>query len=140
LLAAAESGQDPVKKLDSFRPERSWGIGVFLLSYFLRFKRLSGELIRNQSRMAKKHFKLQHSESVIVQAAAQIYAAYIASGRVAEGDEASWMKRSIKEAVMIGQATDDTIISDAEIDATEAEDSGAISVGRIRTEGNRLGE
>ena len=103
-------------------------------------QRLNEELIRNQILMAKKHFKLQHSESVIVQAAAQIYAAYIASGRVAEGDEASWMKRSIKEAVMIGQATDDTIISDAEIDATEAQDSGVISVGRIRTEGNRLGE
>jgi hypothetical protein len=90
--------------------------------------------------MAKKHFKLQHSESVIVQAAAQIYAAYIVSGRVAEGDEAKWMKRSIKEAVMIGQATDDTIISDDEIDATEAQDSGAISVGRMRTDGTRIGE
>ncbi|MDA9857926.1 hypothetical protein N9D23_07380 [Rubripirellula sp.] len=88
--------------------------------------------------MAKKHFKLQYSESVIVQAAAQIYAAYIASGRVTEGDEAKWMKRSIKEAVMIGQATDETIISDSEIDSTEAEDSGAITVGRIRTAQNRL--
>ena len=30
------------------------------------------------------HLKLQHSESVVVQAAAQIYAAYIATGRVPE--------------------------------------------------------
>ena len=90
--------------------------------------------------MAKKHFKLQHSESVIVQAAAQIYAAYIASGRVAEGEEAKWMQRSIEEAVMIGQATDNTIISDAEVDATEAQDSGAIKVGRVRTVGTRFSE
>ena len=84
--------------------------------------------------MAKKHFKLQHSESVIVQAAAQIYAAYITSGRVTDGDEAIWMQRSIKEAVMIGEATDNTIISDDEIDSSERQDSGAISVGRIRKE------
>ncbi|MEE2938592.1 MAG: hypothetical protein VYA84_21615 [Planctomycetota bacterium] len=88
--------------------------------------------------MAKKYFKLQHSESVIVQAAAQIYAAYITSGRVPDGDEAKWMKRSIKEAVMIGQATDEAIISDSEIDSAEAEESGRITVGRIRAAQNRL--
>ncbi|MEM0926400.1 MAG: hypothetical protein AAGJ83_10220, partial [Planctomycetota bacterium] len=63
----------------------------------------------------------------------QIYAAYIASGRVIEGEEAQWMKRSIKEAVMIGQATDDAIISDHEIDASEGQDSGAITMGRVRS-------
>ena len=83
--------------------------------------------------MTQKHFRLQHSESVVVQAASQIYAAYIASGRVSEGEEAKWMKRSIKEAVLIAQATDDTIISDDEIDSSE-EGSGGISVGRIRWE------
>ena len=65
--------------------------------------------------MAKKHFKLQHSESVIVQAAAQIYAAYIASGRVAEGDEARWMKRSIKEAIRIAQTIDEAVQADREV-------------------------
>ncbi|MEM6470911.1 MAG: hypothetical protein AAF802_15240 [Planctomycetota bacterium] len=82
--------------------------------------------------MTKKHISLQHSESVIVQAAAQIYAAYIACGRVPEGEETQWMKRSIREAVMIGQATDDAIISDDEIDASDGQDAGAIAVGRIR--------
>ena len=84
-----------------------------------------------------KHFKLQHSESVVVQAAAQIYAAYIVNGRVVEGQEGQWMQRSIKEAVMITQATDDTIISDEEIDANEREATGGISVGRIGTSRNR---
>lgn len=82
--------------------------------------------------MSKKHISLQHSESVIVQAAAQIYAAYISSGRVSEGEEAQWMRRSIKEATMISQAVDDAIISDAEIEASAALDSGAISMGRDR--------
>ena len=81
--------------------------------------------------MAKKHFRLQSSESVVTQAASQIYAAYISSGRVKEGEESRWMERSIKEAVMIAQATDDLIISDEEIDASEREDRGQISVGRV---------
>jgi hypothetical protein len=69
--------------------------------------------------MAKKYLKLQHSESVVVQAASQIYAAYIINGRVAEGEESQWMKRSIREAAMIAQATDEAIISDGEVDSTD---------------------
>lgn len=67
------------------------------------------------------HLKLQHSESVVVQAAAQIYAAYIAAGRVPEGDEASWMERSIREAIRIARATDAVVISDEEIETLEGQ-------------------
>ena len=67
------------------------------------------------------HLKLQHSESVVVQAAAQIYAAYIAAGRVPEGEEAQWMKRSIREAIRIADATDAAVISDEEIDTLEGQ-------------------
>ena len=84
-----------------------------------------------------KHFKLQHSESVVVQAASQIYAAYIASGRVADGEEGAWMRRSIKEAVMIAQATDDAVISDEEIEASERQDLGGISIGRVGSNRSR---
>ncbi|MBL6725345.1 MAG: hypothetical protein ISQ09_09670 [Rubripirellula sp.] len=63
-----------------------------------------------------KHLKLQNSESVVVAAAAQIYSAYIAAGRVADGSEDQWMTRSIKEAIKIAMATDDAIISDDEIE------------------------
>ena len=90
--------------------------------------------IRNQILMAKKHFSLQHSESVVVQTASQIYAAYIVSGRVTEGEEDLWMRRSIREAMMIAQATDDAIISDGEIDADEREGLSDISSGHnVRT-------
>jgi hypothetical protein len=69
------------------------------------------------------HLKLQHSESVVVQAAAQIYAAYIAAGRVPEGEEAEWMKRSIREAIQIAHATDASVISDEEIHSLEGQEA-----------------
>jgi hypothetical protein len=67
------------------------------------------------------HLKLQHSESVVVQAAAQIYAAYITAGRVPEGDESKWMERSIREAIRMARATDAAVISDEEIDTLEGQ-------------------
>lgn len=67
------------------------------------------------------HLKLQHSESVVVQAAAQIYAAYIAAGRVPEGEEARWMERSIREAIRIARTTDAVVISDEEMDSFEGQ-------------------
>lgn len=63
-----------------------------------------------------KHLKLQHSESVVLGAAAQIYAAYISSGKVIDGEEDQWMSRSIKEAIRLAVATDDAIISDNEVE------------------------
>jgi hypothetical protein len=87
--------------------------------------------------MSKQHLKLQPSESVVIQAAAQIYAAYIAAGRVEQGQEPQWMQRSIQEAMMIAQATDDAIISDEEIDASELQDRGGIIAGRNRQQRSR---
>ena len=66
-----------------------------------------------------KHLRLQNSESVVIAAAAQIYAAYISAGRVADGEEDQWMTRSIKEAIKIAAATDDAIISDDEVESTQ---------------------
>ena len=69
--------------------------------------------------MAKAHLKLQQSESVVVQAAAQIYSAYIAAGRVNEGEESNWMRRAIREAIQIANATDEAIVSDEEVDTLQ---------------------
>ena len=65
--------------------------------------------------MAKVRLDLQHSESIIVQAAANIYSAYIAAGKVTDGQEQSWMARSITEAVNIAQMADRAIQSDDEM-------------------------
>ena len=67
--------------------------------------------------MGKSYLTLQQSEGIVVQAACQIYAAYVTAGRVTEGDETRWMERSIREAIRIAKATDAAIISDNEPDS-----------------------
>lgn len=64
----------------------------------------------------KPYLTLQPSEMVVVQSAANIYAAYVAIGRVEEGREREWMDRSIREAIRIARVTDETIQADAELD------------------------
>jgi len=66
--------------------------------------------------MAKTYLELQKSEGIIVQSAAQIYAGYLMAGRVPEGQEADYLKRSIRDAIQIATATDAAVISDEEID------------------------
>lgn len=65
--------------------------------------------------MTKPKLSLQSSEGIVVQSAAQIYAAYIAAGRVTEGREREWIQRSIREAFLIAQMTDEAIESDSEL-------------------------
>jgi hypothetical protein len=65
------------------------------------------------------HLKLQHSESVVLQVAAQLYSAYIIAGRIPEGEEARWMDRAIREAIAMAEATDAAVISDDEISSEQ---------------------
>ena len=57
--------------------------------------------------MARIKLSLQPSEAAVSQSAARIYAAYISAGRVQEGHEEHWMKRSVREAIWIARVTDD---------------------------------
>ena len=66
--------------------------------------------------MSKTHLNLQPTEQVVVQAAAQIYSAYIAAGRVQIVDEESWMERAIREAIRIAKTTDAVIITADEVE------------------------
>jgi len=59
--------------------------------------------------------KLQPSESVDLQVAAQLYSAYVIAGRVREGDEPAWLERALREAVTLAEAADAAVISDDEI-------------------------
>ncbi|MGB6042872.1 MAG: hypothetical protein WBF93_06905 [Pirellulales bacterium] len=68
--------------------------------------------------MAKHHLHLQPSERVIVQATAEIYAAYISAGRVLEGEHEQWIERSLTEAIHIAKLADARIISDDEMDSS----------------------
>ena len=65
--------------------------------------------------MSKSYLTLQPSEGIVLQAAAQIYAAYIQSGQVASGQEADWMTRSIKEALQLAKTIDSVVVSDDEM-------------------------
>jgi hypothetical protein len=53
--------------------------------------------------MPKAEITLGSSQRAISQMAAQIYAAYITRGLVKDGDQTSWMRRSIREAARIAK-------------------------------------
>jgi len=65
--------------------------------------------------MSKVYLTLRQSEGVVTQAAATLYAAYQAAGRVSEGTEDEWMTRSVEEAIQLAQRCDQRITSDGEM-------------------------
>lgn len=66
--------------------------------------------------MAKSYIALQPSEGILVQAAAQIYSAYVISGQAAPGTEDEWLQRSIRETIRIAKTVDSAVQADAEMD------------------------
>lgn len=66
--------------------------------------------------MSKLNLSLRPSESAVFRAAANIYAAYITSGQVSQGEEDQWMQKALRDAVRLAQATDKLIVSDGEFD------------------------
>ena len=65
--------------------------------------------------MAKTHLNLQASESTIVQAAANIYASYVVAGKVADGKEAEYLKKSIGESIRIAKTVEEMIVAEGEM-------------------------
>jgi hypothetical protein len=65
--------------------------------------------------MSKPKISLQPSEAIVVQAAAVIYAANIAAGKVVPGKEQEWIDRSIRDAIQIARQTDEAVHSDTEM-------------------------
>jgi hypothetical protein len=66
--------------------------------------------------VSKNVIKLKPSEQAILGAAATIYAGYTTAGRVPEGNENDWLRRSLKEAIRLALLTDDSIQADGEFD------------------------
>ena len=66
--------------------------------------------------VVRTYLKLQQSEGFVIQAAAQIYAAYILAGRVDQENKDELMKQSIRDALRISVAVDEAIIADCEVD------------------------
>ena len=65
--------------------------------------------------MSKPKLSLEPSEGIVVQAAANIYAAYISAGKVDAGKEKDFIVKSIREAVVLAQMTDTYVQSDYEL-------------------------
>jgi hypothetical protein len=66
--------------------------------------------------MANSYIALQPSEIALLQATAQIYSAYIVSGRAEPGSEDDYLERSIREAVRIAKTIDSAVTADKEMD------------------------
>ena len=66
--------------------------------------------------VSKPYITLKPSEQSILTASATIYAGYVSAGRVPEGAEKEWLRRSLKEVIALAQLTDESIMADAEFD------------------------
>ena len=66
--------------------------------------------------MAKSYIVLKPSEQAILSAAATIYAGYASARMVPDGKEANWLRRSLKEAIQLAKATDESVQADGEFD------------------------
>ena len=71
---------------------------------------LFGEMIK------KTRITLQPTETAIFQVAGSIYAAHLATGKIADGQEQASMERALREALQLAQLTDSKVQSDSELD------------------------
>ena len=87
--------------------------------------------------MSKPDITLQPSKGIISEAAARIYAGYVAAGRVKDEDAETWIKRSIREAIVIARTVDASIESHDTIAIDESivvrQNPGAAQPGRAKT-------
>jgi hypothetical protein len=66
--------------------------------------------------MNKSKISLQASEGLVFQAAGRIYAAFVSTGKVSEGQEHEWMARALRDAVQLAQLTEKMVQSDSELE------------------------
>lgn len=66
--------------------------------------------------MQKAKVSLQASESLVFKVAGNIYSAYLACGKVPEGEERKWLERALRESVQLAQLTEGQVQSDNELD------------------------
>ena len=64
---------------------------------------------------SQHYFNLQRSELAIFQAAANIYASYVATGRVPPENDSETMKKAIAASISIARYVENTVQSDDEL-------------------------
>jgi len=65
------------------------------------------------------HFSLQPSETVIFQAATNIYASYILAGQITGENEAKKMKEAITASISMARLVENVVGSDTQISGQE---------------------
>jgi hypothetical protein len=70
-----------------------------------------------EKKPSQRYFSLQPSEKAVFQCASQIFAAYIASGKVTEDNKNDYYKIAIRDAIKIGLIVEKSIESDDELPA-----------------------
>lgn len=66
--------------------------------------------------MKKRNLSLKPSELAVFQAAATIYASYVATGKVDASNAQQYREQALGEAVELAIWTDQVIVSDGEFD------------------------
>jgi hypothetical protein len=92
--------------------------------------------LSKEEKMTKPDIKLEHGKGVVSEMASRIFAAYIIRGEVKEGEESSWMERSIREAVKIAKTIDASI--DTEKDPEEQLEKSATSAANQKSKNAKL--
>ena len=72
-----------------------------------------------EKKPSQRYFSLQPSEMAVFKCASQIFAAYIASGKVSEENKKDYYKIAIKDAIRIGLMVEKSIESDDELPAAK---------------------
>lgn len=65
--------------------------------------------------MNRPYVSLQPSEAVLVQSAAQIFSAYIATGQCTADNEDEYLKKAIKQAIRMARIIDEAVQADKEV-------------------------
>lgn len=65
--------------------------------------------------MNRPYVSLQPSEAVLVQAASQIFSAYISTGQCTPDNEDEYLKKAIKQTVRMARIIDESVQSDKEL-------------------------
>jgi hypothetical protein len=68
-----------------------------------------------EKKQGQHYFSLQPSEKAVFRSAAEIFAAYVCSGKVSEDNRNEYYKMAIRDAIKIGQVVEKSIQSDEEL-------------------------
>lgn len=68
-----------------------------------------------EKKQGQHYFSLQPSEKAVFRSAAEIFAAYVCSGKVSEDNRNEYYKTAIRDAIKIGQVVEKSIQSDEEL-------------------------